>query len=328
MQSLTPLPAGALNCGFEDGWEPYCLLWTNEGKDQFDWTLFGGPTPSKGTGPDRAAEGQLYLYTETSTTLGWGWTSKSSKQRKENDTAILTTNRNIYLGPGASLKFQQHMHGHTVGSLKVLVDGNVVFEKNGDQGNQWNSQEVALEPYSGKSVVIKFVGTRGASYTGDIGIDDLALERGDQSGAPTTTTTKAPTTTLAPTKAPTKAPQTTLAPTATPVAETTAAPPSSPTTKAPATTPPMTTAPQETLAPTTTLAPGTTAAQPSPATPPKSEEELKKDILELKLKTDNVQKYVNGVVDAVKSGDLKVTDEKVVNKEVETKLEKLGRYLR
>jgi len=35
-------------------------------RDQFDWTLLSGPTPSNPTGPDRAHHGQFYAYIEAS----------------------------------------------------------------------------------------------------------------------------------------------------------------------------------------------------------------------------------------------------------------------
>ena len=35
------------------------------GDDQFEWTRTTGSTPSKGTGPERAAQRQWYIFIET-----------------------------------------------------------------------------------------------------------------------------------------------------------------------------------------------------------------------------------------------------------------------
>ena len=40
--------------------------------DNFDWTRNTGPTPTGGTGPDQAAQGQWYIYIETSSPQSQG----------------------------------------------------------------------------------------------------------------------------------------------------------------------------------------------------------------------------------------------------------------
>ena len=39
---------------------------TQDTTDQFDWTVFTGPTPSDPTGPDSAFDGKYYIYIEAS----------------------------------------------------------------------------------------------------------------------------------------------------------------------------------------------------------------------------------------------------------------------
>ena len=41
------------------------------------------------------------------------------------------------------------MYGATIGTLTVSVNGDTIFTKSGDQGNQWNEELVSLASYSG-----------------------------------------------------------------------------------------------------------------------------------------------------------------------------------
>lgn len=64
-----------------------------------------------------------------------------------------------------------------MGALKVVVvqDGQEtqIFSKSGNQGNQWLEFTYDLAPFLGGNVHVKFVGTTGPSFSGDMAIDDL-----------------------------------------------------------------------------------------------------------------------------------------------------------
>jgi len=192
---------GGSQCSFESQQVPFCGMWENAGGDKFDWTRKSGKTPSFGTGPDQASDGQHYLFIET------------SGPRKKNDNAILQSKSPLQLGISPSLSFDYHMVGNSIGTLKVLVGADTVFEKTGQQQKQWHSATIPLNTYAGQAVTVKFVGLRGNSWQGDIAIDNVDLQAGNSGGSTNPPTTPPPTTT---TEAPTTMPPTTVAPTVVP----------------------------------------------------------------------------------------------------------------
>ena len=56
-----------LRCDFEtyDAASTMCGM-QQDRRDDFDWTLWSGPTPSQQTGPSAAYSGAFYMYTEAS----------------------------------------------------------------------------------------------------------------------------------------------------------------------------------------------------------------------------------------------------------------------
>lgn len=143
-----------------------------DGSDDINWTEQTGPTPSSNTGPNEAAEGSVYLYVE------------ASNPNNPAKTAILESPcfdfRN---STSASLEFQYHMYG-TTNDMKleaeVSIDKgtnwtNVGFEITGNQGNQWNSQSIDLGAYLGEMINLRFIGTTGESWQGDVSIDDIQV---------------------------------------------------------------------------------------------------------------------------------------------------------
>ncbi len=152
--------------GFESGWGD----WVNLAGDGMDWTRNSGTTGSSGTGPSGAHGGTYYVYTE------------ASSPNYPNVTAILE-------GPcfdfsntsDADLTFWYHMYGAAMGTLDVQVSEDCVTWTNvwslsGDQGNTWYEANVDLSAYIGKTVVIRFFGTTGSSYTSDICVDDITVD--------------------------------------------------------------------------------------------------------------------------------------------------------
>ena len=55
------------SCSFEQpGDGALCGMGQEQVRDQFDWTVHSGPTPSNPTGPDGAHRGSFYAYIEAS----------------------------------------------------------------------------------------------------------------------------------------------------------------------------------------------------------------------------------------------------------------------
>jgi len=240
------------------GW--YCGLWRNvKWDDNFDWTRKIGETPTAGTGPMTAVDGQAYMYIET------------SHPQKEGDTAILRS-RPLVLEEKMNLTFLYHMFGEGTGHLLVRVkaDGasNIVWDRDGDQGNTWALAAVDLSSFVGKLPVIEIEAVRGASYKGDIAVDALTFRPKGTSNfrrhkASTTTTTR---TTAVPTPGPT--PEPSPEPTPKPSPEPTIAPTPAPTVQ-PTPKPSPEPTPTPTFEPTPEPSPQPTAEpSPQPTTEP------------------------------------------------------------
>lgn len=190
-EEMEDLQSPVVTCDFED-MRTCNKMWANAPGDNFDWKR-ATRTPSWGTGPSKAASGSYFNYIETSCP-------------RRNGHKAYFRSKTVSLSSGASLKFKYHMHGKTIGELKVVavptgstvVSGNTVFRVIGKQGNSWLSADVPLSGYAGKDVKL-FVGIRGSSWSGDIAIDDITLDKG-------TPTTQAPTTQAPTTAAPTTMP--------------------------------------------------------------------------------------------------------------------------
>jgi hypothetical protein len=156
---------------------PVC--WSQSTTDNFNWTLDASGTPSGSTGPsDDITGGGNYMFIETSS-------------GSNGDSAVLLSQAiDLSALTVPELRFYSHMFGATINTLTVdiSVDAGVtftqVFTKNGQQGNQWNEEFVDLSSYSG-TVLFRITGSKGASYTGDIAIDDFEIRETPACPAPT-----------------------------------------------------------------------------------------------------------------------------------------------
>jgi len=54
------------SCSFEQSSDPLCGMTQEQSRDQFDWTVHRGSTPSRPTGPDFAHHGDFYAFIEAS----------------------------------------------------------------------------------------------------------------------------------------------------------------------------------------------------------------------------------------------------------------------
>eukprot|EP00057_Strongylocentrotus_purpuratus_P007164 XP_011661638.1 PREDICTED: MAM and LDL-receptor class A domain-containing protein 1-like [Strongylocentrotus purpuratus] len=169
--------SGEWDCDFEDDWCGY----TQAQDDTFDWTRLTGATSSLDTGPsiDHTTATGYYVFIETSSPRVPG------DEARFMSTLIPTTYRQCFT-------FYYHMFGPTVETLNVLTRrndsapgdiGNVVWSSQGEKGDVWYPGSVVIAEQVAFQVV--FQAYVGASFTGDIAIDDIRIYPGDCPATPT-----------------------------------------------------------------------------------------------------------------------------------------------
>ena len=87
-----------------------------------------------------------------------------------------------------SFNFKYHMYGATaMGSLSLAVSTNngaswtTIWSLSGNQGNAWSDATVDLSSYSGSTIKLRFDGTTGTTWQGDMAIDAISLSNGTTS---------------------------------------------------------------------------------------------------------------------------------------------------
>ncbi len=160
------------NYPYKEGFEGSLNSWQQGTDDDLDWTKDASGTPSNGTGPDSAAEGSYYIYVEAS---GNG-SGHPNKRANLFSPCLLLDGLS-----SATLSFLYHMQGDSVGNLDVEVTEDRlnyenVFSRSGSQGSAWNTANIDLSSYIGKTVWLRFRAVTGSSWQGDIAIDDLAIK--------------------------------------------------------------------------------------------------------------------------------------------------------
>lgn len=140
-------------------------------KDDFDWTLHSGPTPSSDTGPAMAYRGSRYAFIE------------ASSPRKDGDKAIMRST-NTFRETVQCLGFSYHMYGKTSGMGKLNVyytaqNGSIfrIFSRIGNLGDAWRREFIQIPPTRG--LQIYFEGIRGIGYRSDVAIDDIIVSEGE-----------------------------------------------------------------------------------------------------------------------------------------------------
>jgi len=160
---------------YSESFESGLGQWTQNDDDDIDWTRTSFSTPSRGTGPSAAADGQFYLFTEST--------------GASNSSAILTAPCfDLSAAGSASFDFQYHLFGFSVGSLAVEIseDGGLnytqLWSQSGSQGDQWRSASIDLSAYTGQVIKLRFAATTGSSFSSDMAIDDIQLNASGGSG--------------------------------------------------------------------------------------------------------------------------------------------------
>ncbi|NHN26949.1 T9SS type A sorting domain-containing protein [Flavobacterium jejuense] len=158
---------------YSEGFENTLGAWSQGSGDDFDWIVDANGTPSSGTGPSSAAEGTYYVYVE------------ASVPNSPTKTTILNSPcYNLNGATEATFTFKYHMYGaSSMGTLKLQASTNGstwtdIWSKSGNQGNSWLSASVSLSSYTGSTVQLRFHGTTGSTYQGDMAVDDVMLSTG------------------------------------------------------------------------------------------------------------------------------------------------------
>uniref|UniRef100_A0A8C7N8Z6 Transmembrane serine protease 15 n=1 Tax=Oncorhynchus kisutch TaxID=8019 RepID=A0A8C7N8Z6_ONCKI len=159
-----------LSCSFEEG----LCFWRQEPEDEGDWIRTNTPTFPPFTGPnfDHTFGNQSGYYIVTPGSPGQ-W-EKNFKIRSL---------RLAHSKEPMCLKFWYHMYGENVHRLRVLVERRstslvreasviVVFQKEGNYGDNWNFGQVTLN-----STVV-FEAQKKGGMKNDIALDDISLTNG------------------------------------------------------------------------------------------------------------------------------------------------------
>ncbi|XP_078514486.1 enteropeptidase [Lissotriton helveticus] len=179
-----------INCNFENG---FCY-WIQDLNDNGEWERFNGPSYPPTSGPifDHTLGNESGHYISTPIGLG-----SRNRVRLYSLPLSLTTE-------ASCLRFWYHMYGLNVYrfSVSITTGSNmeaIIFQKEGNYGNNWNFGQVTLNTTSNLTVAFDAF-TNG--YTSDVALDDIALMQGpcNESGYPEPTLVPTiPTTTLLPT---------------------------------------------------------------------------------------------------------------------------------
>jgi len=140
----------------------------------FRWDVHGsgGTTPSSSTGPNSPYSGSKYFYTEAS-------------NGSTNDSAYLYTPQiDISALTVAELGFYYHKYGASMGDLLVQVSAdygttwtteiNIIGEQQTAGGDPWREELILLNNYTG-IIQVRFIGTKGSSFYGDMAIDNISI---------------------------------------------------------------------------------------------------------------------------------------------------------
>jgi len=158
---------------YSESFEGNIGAWRQTTGDDLDWTVDANGTPSNGTGPSTAVDGNSYIYLEVSGN-GDGFPNKRG---------ILNSPCFDLTGVDSpSLNFSYHMIGNAVGTLTVEARTSStgtwtsIFSRSGAQGTGWNTASVALTTYANEaSLQLRLNAISGTSWQGDIAIDALSI---------------------------------------------------------------------------------------------------------------------------------------------------------
>ncbi|XP_063609951.1 MAM and LDL-receptor class A domain-containing protein 1-like [Penaeus indicus] len=167
-------------CTFEGG----ICGWSQDSKDDFDWTQSRGSlNPSTGPPRDRSS------FANNGMMGGYAFID-SSYPRRPGDKARLMSQEFQGTNPDSPLcmRFWTHMFGNGIGSLRVILfdvntdEDKVIWQISGEAGNAWYQGQVPIASPTPFKIV--FEGVVGANNLGDIAIDDISIIQGACPSAP------------------------------------------------------------------------------------------------------------------------------------------------
>ncbi|OUR97675.1 hypothetical protein A9Q86_15795 [Flavobacteriales bacterium 33_180_T64] len=152
----------------------------NVSGDGYNWEVAATTdTSSGGTGPGAGVSNGNYLFTEAT---GPGTAAVTELFSPIVDLSTLTV---------PSLSFDYHMFGDDMGTLDILVNGNLEFTLTGQQqleDDAFLTTTIDLAAYAGTTVQVTFRGTRGAGFESDMAIDTVIFDEAPTCFAPTNLT--------------------------------------------------------------------------------------------------------------------------------------------
>ena len=154
---------------YNESFENTLGLWSQELMDDFDWTLQTGATPSNGTGPTSANDGNYYLFTEASTP---NYPAKTS--------IINSPCFDINGVVNPTVSFDYHLFGTDVGTLSLEARTSstawtTLWTLNGNQGDVWTSVILDLSAFANANdLAFRFNGLTDA-WSSDMAIDAFSV---------------------------------------------------------------------------------------------------------------------------------------------------------
>ena len=142
--------------------------WSQPSNNEVNWITYRGAAGSAQSGPRGAVDGLTFNYL---------------RPLESYDKMAILKSPCFDLGDYtiADFKFQYHMFGTDMGSLKVEASADnggtwkSLWGLSGDQSDEWHTVVISLDDYTGGQVQLRFVGVTGSSYKSDIAIDDIQL---------------------------------------------------------------------------------------------------------------------------------------------------------
>lgn len=150
--------------------------WTGTQDGSFTWFANNGGTTSTATGPssDNTSGSGVYMYTEASAPSAAG-----------NEVSLISPCIDLSSNPtGIAMDFYYHMFGADIQTLFLEVDNNgswvtvdsIVGQQQSASSDPWLLRSVNLSAYTSLSEIrVRFRTVRGASFNGDVAIDDVVF---------------------------------------------------------------------------------------------------------------------------------------------------------
>lgn len=148
--------------------------WTLNSQDTYQWYVeIDGTSNSTTTGPvdDHTPGGTTYIYTEATSGATGSVTEVTSPCI---DLSALAAPR---------LGFWYHMYGSNMGTLRVDIIANgvrtavdsIVGQQQTAETDPWLERIVSLTAYTGQTIQVVFVGTKGNGFRSDMAVDDVSF---------------------------------------------------------------------------------------------------------------------------------------------------------